>query len=138
MKRYKMRATLKGKYEIANAESFPHKDGAWVLWEDHKARVADLEAERDEIELDVAFWKGKAGESGTERDEARLDRDNEAAAREGWYAEVERLQAAIEEMANEVESSGPPCQCYNPEVHAPCWKCSLVIWLRALTDEREK
>ena len=38
-----------------------------------------------------------------ERDEARLDRDNEAAAREGWYGEVARLRAAIANIGERAE-----------------------------------
>ena len=42
IKRYRMRATLKGEYEVPNAESFPHEDGAWVLWKDHLEEVNNL------------------------------------------------------------------------------------------------
>jgi hypothetical protein len=57
-----MRATLKGEYKIPNVESFPHEEGAWVLWSDHRT-ILD---EKDETirllrlvvrDLNQSWWR---------------------------------------------------------------------------------
>ena len=83
------------------------------IFQDTVKKLAALEQERDE-------WMEMS------RAPAKLNRD--------LLEREARLRAAIREKADEIESSGPGCQCYEPVILLkPCWKCRIVVSLRALT-----